>query len=63
MLSLHAMAVAIAHSGMTQAQIAQRLGTSQPCVHRLLKNKCRIYYDTGKHIEALYAERVGDAQS
>jgi predicted XRE-type DNA-binding protein len=58
MLTISAMLLAVIDSGMTQTQIAEHLGTSQPTIHRLLKKNCRADYDIGKHIEKLYAARV-----
>lgn len=43
--------------GMTQSQIGDRIGASQPAVHRA-ENGAGMLYDTGKKLERLHEEVV-----
>lgn len=45
-------------SGMTQTQIAERVGVSQPAIHRAEKGS-GVLYDVGKKLERLYEEVTG----
>lgn len=58
MVSIKDMVAAIAETGMSQAEIANRIGASQPTVHRILEKGHGTSYDTGKKIEQLYQELI-----
>ena len=52
------MLLAISSTGMSQAQIADSIGVTQPTVHRAMTAGSDVGYETGKKIEMLYCERV-----
>lgn len=54
--SIKEMLNAISESGMSQDDIATRVGVTQPTIHRAMKKGEMVSYDTGKRIEALYLE-------
>lgn len=56
-MQLSEMLKAITATGMSQNDIAEAIGVSQPTIHRALKGSPMLY-DSGKRIEQLYAERV-----
>ena len=51
------MIIALTNSGMTEAEIAESIGSTQPTVHRIKKGS-KTNYRTGKAIERLYIYRV-----
>jgi len=55
MVSISDMLAALVRSGHSQATIAERLGTTQATVSRLMHGQ-GTSYGMGKKIEALYAE-------
>lgn len=59
-MSIQEMIKALRASGLTQQQIADAIGASQPSVHRAEKG-AEVLYVTGKAIEALYVQRCGPA--
>jgi len=48
----------IAATGLTQSEIAERIGVSQPTVYRAMKAGSDVGYEVGKKIEILYSESV-----
>lgn len=47
-------------SGMTETELAEKVGIRQPTAHRI-KTGAGTSYEVGKKIEAIYAERFGSA--
>lgn len=58
-MSIPEMIKALRACGMTQAQIGERVGASQPAIHRAEKGS-GVLYEVGKKIERLYEERTGN---
>ena len=46
----------IAATGLTQSEIAERIGVSQPTVYRAMRSGSDVGYEVGKKIEKLYGE-------
>lgn len=61
-MTVRDMVLAIAQSGMSQAQIAGLVGVSQPTIHRILEKGQRVDYETGKKIEAIYSS-LGESKA
>lgn len=47
-------------SGMSEAEIAVKVGVSQPTVNRVKQGNQRVSYETGKQIEFLYSSMFED---
>ena len=60
MLTINEMLVEVLGTGLSEGAVAKKVGCTQPTIHRI-KRGARTDYDKGKAIEALYAERCGDA--
>lgn len=63
MPNIKEMLISIAKTGLSQAEIAEMVGVSQPTVHRAMTSGSVVKYETGKKIEQLYAERVEDQKA
>lgn len=61
-MSIAEMIKALRESGMTQAQIGDCVGASQPAIHRAEKGS-GVLYEVGKKIERLYEDRTGNKVS
>lgn len=48
-------------TGLSQQEIAELVGTSQPTINRALKGT-GVRYDVGKNIERLHGERITVSQ-
>jgi predicted transcriptional regulator len=44
-------------TGLSQKAVAEKVGTTQPTIHRAFKG-AGIAYETGKAIEALYGREI-----
>lgn len=58
MVSIKQMVSEIANTGMSQAEIAERVGASQPTIHRIMEKGRSTSYETGKKIEQLYQQVI-----
>lgn len=61
-MTISQMLEALVKTGMSQQEIADQVGTSQPTIYRALKGS-GIRYEVGKSIEALYARVVLSQQA
>lgn len=53
-MDIQHMLKAINEFGLSQQQIADKVGASQPTIHRAMNGGSAITYETGKKIESLY---------
>lgn len=56
-MSIQEMLSALFAKGLSQKAVAEKVGTTQPTIHRAAKG-AGIAYETGKAIEALYVEEI-----
>lgn len=56
-MTIQMMLSALFAKGLSQKAVAQKVGTTQPTIHRAAKG-AGIGYETGKAIEALYQQEV-----
>lgn len=56
-MTVQEMLTSLFEHGFSQKAVAERIGTTQPTVHRASKG-AGVKYETGKAVEALYEESV-----
>lgn len=59
-MSIQEMLSALFAKGLSQKAVAEKVGTTQPTIHRAFKG-AGIAYETGKAIEALYCQEISQS--
>lgn len=54
-VTVQTMVLELLNAGLSEGQLASKVGSNQPTIHRI-KNGSKTNYELGKKIEALHAE-------